>query len=172
MILCFAKCKQNNNALLDNSQQDDLFSYQESDLAASSINERLVNANAEFAINIFKETSEENSENIFISPIDLSIDLAMANAFSIEALTIKELNEEYLKLIKSIQTCDSSLVLDIYNSIWLDTQFHLRESYKSNMQSFYLSEVASLDFYLTEAIDVINTWSNEKNKWSRTRSHR
>jgi len=65
--------------------------YAESDVKAQAVNRSVVNANTDFALKLLKELMiEQKTKNIFISPLSISIALAMtyngANTSTSEAM--------------------------------------------------------------------------------------
>ncbi|MCK4357945.1 MAG: serpin family protein [Candidatus Cloacimonetes bacterium] len=155
-----------------NGNNDD---YSKVDSLAYSVDEELTSANLKFALKIFNKIEEQNSnENIFISPLSLSIALAMTYNGALEGtyeamsttlefqnMSLDEVNEEFLKLIKSLQRCDSKVELSIANSIWIRDGFPVKPDFIERNENFYLSQVSNLDFNLPNAPDIINTWVEE-----------
>ena len=155
-----------------NGNNDD---YAKVDSLAYSVDEELTSANLKFALKVFNKIEEQNSdENIFISPLSLSIALAMTYNGALEGtyeaisttlefqnMSLDKLNEEFLKLIKSLQRCDSKVELSIANSIWIRNDFPVKPDFIERNENFYLSQVSNLDFNLPNAPDIINNWVEE-----------
>ena len=155
-----------------NGNNDD---YAKVDSLAYSVDEELTSANLKFALKVFNKIEEQNSdENIFISPLSLSIALAMtyngaleetqnamANTLEFQSMSLDEVNEEYLKLIKSLQRCDSKVELSIANSIWIRDNYPVRDDFIERNENFYLSMVSNLNFGLPDAPEIINNWVEE-----------
>ncbi|MCK4653530.1 MAG: serpin family protein [Candidatus Cloacimonetes bacterium] len=155
---------------------DDSVDYARSDSLADAVDEELIAANLRFAINVFKkldENSEEN-ENIFISPLSLSVALAMtyngadgetkdamATTLELQNLSLDWVNEEYLTLIQSFQGCDTDVDLCTANSIWIRLGFPVKQDFINAVETYYLSEVFNLDFLDPNAPDIINSWVEE-----------
>ncbi len=149
--------------------------YSKVDSLAYSVDEELTSANLKFALKVFNKIEEQNSdENIFISPLSLSIALAMtyngaleetyeamSTTLEFQNMSLDKVNEEFLKLIKSLQACDSNVELSIANSIWIRDGFPVKPGFIERNENFYLSQVSNLDFNLPNAPDIINNWVEE-----------
>ena len=97
-----------NEYLSPQNQIIDIFAL--SDEKANSVDRNLVWSNTKFAFNIFKELSiEDQNRNIFISPLSISLALAMtyngaegatrdamASALQFGNMSLEEINREYL----------------------------------------------------------------------------
>jgi serine protease inhibitor len=91
--------------------------YAESDEKASKIDKKLVARNTRFALNIIKELQKEDDDkNVFISPISISIVLAMlyngseqltrdaiAETLQINEINLSDINKGYRDLIDSLK---------------------------------------------------------------------
>lgn len=146
--------------------------YAKADALAGSIDEKFISSNLKFAIKVFHKIEEQNShENIFISPLSLSIALAMtyngslaetqkamANTLEFRNMLLNMVNDEYSKLIRSLQNYDASVQLSISNSIWINDNFPVKKDFIKKNEDYFFAKVANLDFSLTNAADIINTW--------------
>lgn len=148
-----------------------------SDEKASSINRNLVWSNTKFAFNIFRELSIEDHRNIFISPLSISLALAMtyngAEGATRDAMTrvlqfgnmsLEEINREYLNLIESLENADKQVQLSIANSIWIRDDFEplVKQDFLQRVRNYFKSEVFTRDFGNPQISNEINSWiSNE-----------
>ncbi len=139
--------------------------------------EKLIAADNEFGIDLFREVvaNENEDSNIFMSPISVSIALAMTyngaegatkeameNTLNKEGLTVEEINEIYKNLISGLLSVDPKVVLEIANSIWHDESFTVEEEFININQAYYDAEVNALDFKAPDARDIINGWVADK----------
>ncbi|MBN2601263.1 MAG: serpin family protein, partial [Candidatus Marinimicrobia bacterium] len=143
------------------------------DLTSSEI--VLKESSNQFGLTLFRKIAEtEPNENIFLSPLSVSMALGMtyngANSTTLEAmhetleygdLTIQEVNESYLSLITLLTDIDPKVIFDIANSIWCRNSFHVENSFISTNQDYFDALVQSLDFSRSDAADIINTWVND-----------
>ena len=149
--------------------------YQKADEHAADVSKEIVSANNGFAADIFSELSEEG-ENIMISPLSISIALAMATngasdenleemktVMGFDAMTMEEVNAQFYKLINCLVDADKDLVLSIANSVWMDTYFEpsVKEPFLSALEDSYNAEPYTLDFADASAPDTINDWVSD-----------
>jgi serine protease inhibitor len=158
------------------SQISDVYAL--SDEKASSVDKSLVSSNTRFALNIFKELSTEDAnENIFISPLSISIALsmiyngaegttrdAMARALQLGNMNLDEINEGYLNLIESLENADKLVTLNIADSIWIRDSFepYIRQDFTQKLNEYFGSEVFCRDFGDPQTPDEINGWISNK----------
>lgn len=151
--------------------------YSLADAHADAVSEEIVGANTRLGLNIFEKLAIGQKENIMISPLSISIAMAMtANGTENEALAeMKEVlgysemelpavNEQFEELIASLVSADKDLVLEIANSIWLDESISedVREEFVTVLTESYDSELFTTDFGDTETVGLINSWVAEK----------
>ncbi|MFC1717369.1 serpin family protein, partial [Candidatus Poribacteria bacterium] len=120
---------------------------------------------------------QKRDENLFISPLSISIALAMtyngaagetqkamAHALEWEDMSLGEVNETYEKLIEDLELSDPDVRLSLANSLWarVDRTFH--EECIGRIREYYDAEFDTLDFIGDPqgSIDVINAWVSEK----------
>ena len=143
--------------------------YQESDEKAKAVAGDLVKANTEFSFNMFKSLLEDDKDkNIFISPISISVALAMTmngtagetfegmqTALEYVGLTQEQINENFLSLLESLEYSDKDVVLTLANSIWLEPSYapNIKESFIEAVEKYYLSGVFEAD-----SPETINQW--------------
>lgn len=152
------------------------FYYAESDNYASQVGAELKAANLEFALESFRElaAAENPGEDIFYSPLSASIALsmtyngaggetaaAMADALGFDNMTLETVNSQYYNLIKSLESGDLEVTMNIANSIWIKEGFPVKEDFVQRNEDYYLSQVTSLPFDL-QAVDIINNWVWDK----------
>ena len=146
--------------------------YQKADEYAADVSEGLVAANSGFAADIFSALSEEG-RNIMISPLSISIALAMAtngasdenleemkDVLGFDGMTMENVNTQFFNLINSLVEVDEDIVLSIANSVWMDDEFEprVKEAFLSALEDSYAAEPYTLDFVLDTAPDTINDW--------------
>lgn len=137
----------------------------------------LIEDNTVFAFELLREVSAEaqDFENIFISPLSVSLALAMilngAEGETLEAmretmhlkgLDMEEINASYKKLIADLLSVDPKVVMNIANSIWYRQNFHIQPPFISVNKSYYNADVKELDFDSPGAVDAINQWVADK----------
>jgi serine protease inhibitor len=133
---------------------------------------RLIMANNRFGFELFKEiVKEENPGNIFISPLSISVALAMvyngadgttreaiAKTIELSDLTPPEINDSYRNIIKSLETADNAVVLEIANSLWYRDGIKIEDQFLTSSRSDFGAEIRELSFDSPDAAATINRW--------------
>jgi serpin B len=151
------------------------------DIDLTAAGEKVVSAANDFGIDVFGLllADEPVDKNIFISPVSISLALAMtyngantttedsmAYALRMSDLTSEELNSAYKDLVDGLISADENVIMDIANSIWYRQGFSVEQDFLDINSEYYNSEVQGLDFAKPEAVDIINNWvaANTNNK--------
>ncbi|MDP2901400.1 MAG: serpin family protein [Candidatus Bathyarchaeota archaeon] len=158
--------------------------YADSDAKAASVDRSLVTANTDFAVRLLRELrSEQGGENIFISPLSVSIALtmvyngadsatkeAMATALGLSGMSDDAVNTAYSQLIESIMSADSSVALNIGDSVWIRSGFapQVKATFTDALSKYFASEVYAKPFDAS-TVSEVNSWvSKETNGKIRT----
>jgi serine protease inhibitor len=133
-------------------------------------------ANA-FGIKLISKLStlDEKGDNIFISPLSVSIALGMAlhgsdgrtreemkEVLGFYNLSIDDINQSYRGLIDLLPFVDPSVKMMIANSIWYRYTFPVLKEFIETNKKYFDAEVQALDFSNPEAPGVINDWVKNK----------
>jgi serpin B len=136
----------------------------------------LIDAGEAFAFDFFKEIvrEEDSGANIFVSPLSASMALgmtlagaeagtfdAMRAALRLEGLPREEIGTSYRSLIDLLSGLDTTVRVEIGNSVWHRAGFALEADYVAEVERDFLARVAGLDFSDPAAVDVINGWVEE-----------
>jgi serine protease inhibitor len=135
---------------------------------------QLVNANNRFGFDLFAQLQlqpKSQSQNIFISPQSIAIALGMTRngtagktqaeitqTLGLEQFDPAKVDSNYGKLIETLNTADQSGKLAIANSLWVNQNISLKDSFIKTTQDFYQGKVSNLDFADTSAKNTINQW--------------
>jgi serine protease inhibitor len=137
----------------------------------------LVSSNNAFGFDIFRtiNKSENQDKNVFISPLSISLALAMTyngadgdtktemqNTLRFPDLSADEINGYFQKLSNTLLNLDPTVKLGIANSIWYRDDFSVLPDFISINQSYYNAEVKALDFADNASVGKINGWAAEK----------
>jgi len=137
----------------------------------------LVEADNLFGINLFKEVleAEEPEKNVMISPLSISLALAMTyngadgdtkeameRTLELSGLTVDEINENYKMLIDALASVDPKVLMSIANSIWYEQIFEVEQDFINVNQNYFYAEVSPLDFTNPDAVTTINNWVADK----------
>jgi serine protease inhibitor len=137
---------------------------------------RLMEADNTFGLEIFQRIREESTEeNIMISPLSISVALAMAyngangetktemeKTLKLNGLTAEDINTSYKMLIKELQSLDEDVLFEIANAIYYAEGFSVKPDFLTINENIYGAEVESLDFSSSAAVDTINNWVSQK----------
>jgi len=154
--------------------------YAASDEKAYSVDATLVSANTKFAFSLFRELiTEDTNKNIFISPLSISMALAMtyngaegttkdamAKTLNFGNMTLEEINQEYSSLIESLENVDQLVELLIGNSVWMKKEFEpiVKPSFLQRVGTSYGGETFTRDFGNPQTVSEINGWADKNTK--------
>lgn len=136
----------------------------------------LCEANTSFALDLWKKLSEnDNSKNLFYSPISMSSALAMVllgaqgntAAQMVQALQLhkaKDVHPGFQSLISEINKPETKYLLKIANRLYGEKTYSFNSGFLDSCNKFYLSELEQVDFVqqFEEARGRINNWVEEK----------
>ncbi len=136
----------------------------------------LVLSNNQFAFTLFnKAATAETQQNLFISPLSVSMALSMAlngaggttktgmiNTLGFAGKTIATINDYNKLLSGQLQSIDNEVTFNIANSIWYRNTFSVLPAFITTNQNYYNAEVAPLDFNSPSAVTTINNWVSAK----------
>ena len=139
---------------------------------------QLVEADNAFGLELFQTIrADSDKENLMISPLSVSVALAMAyngadgatktemeNVLKLKGLTVEEINASYKMLIGALQSLDEKVVFEIANAIFYAEGFSVKPDFLSVNEDVYAAKVENLDFGSPEAVKTINSWVAEKTK--------
>ncbi len=138
----------------------------------------IVMANNRFGIQLYQQVKNV-SENVLISPFSIVNAFAMVYAGS-DGQTHREISQTFhyeenpapfLEQIAQLNASFKPIVqnesgpLNIANALWIQNHYPVLESYLLLLQSYFQSEIHSVDFSNGEkTADEINRWVSEKTK--------
>ncbi|XP_014448409.1 LOW QUALITY PROTEIN: serpin B6-like [Tupaia chinensis] len=139
----------------------------------------LSKANGTFALNLLKVLCEDNSRNVFFSPVSLSSCLAMVlmgaqgntAAQMAKALSFDEsdnggvdVHQGFQQLLSALNKPDAQYLLRTANRLFGEKSYEFLSSFKDCCCKFYESEMEELDFMnaTEESRKHINTWVEKK----------
>lgn len=133
----------------------------------------LITASNDFGLDLFNYiyAYEEDQENIMVSPLSVSLALAMTyngaltqtkndmeKTLRLSGLTSEEINTSYYNLIEALKKMDAKVKLEIANAIYYRDDFEVEQDFIKINKKYYDAEVAPLDFSSDDAVDIINSW--------------
>ena len=143
------------------------------DLTASE--KLLVESDNKFGLKLFKEiVKEEGDENVFISPLSVSMALgmtyngaagttreAMQKTLELSGLTIEDVNKSYKSLLELLSQLDPKVRFQIANSIWYRKGMSFEKDFIELNKTYFDALVSELDFADPKAAETINGWVDE-----------
>ena len=159
-LLILGNCK-----TVDNSEEDPETLAAKAKLIESE-------SNSEFGIDLFKTlVVNDPSDNIFISPLSVSMALGMTmngatgntayemqNTLGFSDMTQEEINMGYKSLMRELQDADNQVEFDIANSVWAKESLSMKDEFKTTVEEYFEAETASVDFSDPKTLDRINAW--------------
>jgi serine protease inhibitor len=142
------------------------------------LDERLVDANNGFGLNLFSElVGTEPAKNIFISPASVITALAMTyngadgetkrameELMLLKGMSMDEINAAFADLLTILQNPDPKVELTVANSLWAREGVAFNEDFLKRNEDYFGAEVAELNFDDNGAADTINAWVKEKTR--------
>lgn len=126
-----------------------------------------------FFANVYAEESEDGDNNFMVSPLSLSMALAMTmngaegdtKSVIKESLKQNEFSEDdinsyYKKLREALLSTDPSTKLSIANSIWTNKVVAIKNDFISRNREYFNSSVEAVDFGDVKTKDKINNWAS------------
>ena len=138
------------------------------------IDPNVVTANTQFGFDLFNDIRKiEQDKNIFISPLSISIALAMTlngasgetehamtNTLHLQGLDSESINAGYAGLRHALQVADPKVTLAIANALWARQNVPFKQDFLQRNTQFFGAEVSTLDFTDPNTLPTINQWVN------------
>jgi len=130
-----------------------------------------------FAFDLFKPvlTDAKGTDNIMISPFSITSALSMTlngaadetfeairKTLGLEGKTLEQINKTYLKLMTEMVPVDKRVVVEIANSVWVEKRLTVKQSFITELQTWYKAEARDIDVTDPDAVDIVNGWIAEK----------
>lgn len=139
--------------------------------------QQVVTNNNQFGFELLKNLKEDEDENILISPLSISIALAMTvngadgetkeamlEALSQQGVSIEQINQSFQALINILQYSDKEVELSIANSLWGREDKSFFDQFIETNELYYDANLTALDFQHPSASKTINNWVKEKTR--------
>ena len=171
LSLSFVCCSNDNEDIKTNNDPQEKLTQEE---VKAVMDKRIPQDNA-FAFDLFKKINENESGNVFISPISVSIALGMTlngadgetkqqmeQVLHLNGLSSLEINEYYRYMLTSLPNLDPKTTLNFANSIWYRMNFPIHPDFKQTNINYFNAEVNEVDFTKPETLNTINNWCSDK----------
>lgn len=143
-----------------------------------SAEQQMVRADQTFAFEFFEHLFVEESlgedNNFMVSPLSLSMALAMTwngaagetkeamqQTLKMDGFSDDELNSYYKKLREALLKTDPSTKLSIANAIFTNQSVKINPDFVNTNRSFYEAAVEAVDFTRPETVGIINKWASD-----------
>lgn len=126
-----------------------------------------------FLANVYAEESVDEDNSFMISPLSLSMALAMTmngaegetksamlETLNLKGFTSDEINSYYHKLREALLATDPSTKLSIANSIWTNQNINIKNEFISTNKLYFNSSVQSVNFGDIRTAELINDWAS------------
>ncbi|MBQ9711093.1 MAG: serpin family protein [Bacteroidales bacterium] len=136
----------------------------------------LVTGGNTFAFDFFRDmVSRAKGSGVLVSPFSLQAAISMlangaeeetydeiVDALGWEGYTTEEINSLYRKLTGGLQNVDEEVSLEIANSVWIEKNFPVKESFSSTLKDNYDAEAFNVNFSASSTLGQINGWCSDK----------
>lgn len=126
----------------------------------------------EFFANVFNEEAADKDDNFMVSPLSLSMALAMTwngaegetkeaiqKVLRLDDYSDQDINMYYKKLREALLKTDPSTRLAIANSIWTNQNIKIKDQFIELNSEYFNSTVESVDFQNVNTVNRINKWA-------------
>ena len=145
--------------------------------ALSQAETEVSSATNDLGFRLLQNLRNDEPENIFISPLSVSIALSMLlngaegevessilTTMEIDGLTMDQVNEASKALTALLMSMDRKIELGIANSVWHDLDYPVHQNFASVIRNFYNGQVSSENFRASSTTGKINDWVESKTK--------
>ena len=171
-MLLSASCDKNDNGVPTGELPDPIR------VELRSVEQEMVSADQSFAFeffeNVFLEEAGGDDENFMVSPLSLSMALAMTSngaagetksaireALELGAYPDEDVNGYYKKLKEALLKTDPSTKLSIANAIFTNKHIEIKRDFINTNRSFYDATVKPVDFDDSRTVGIINGWASD-----------
>ena len=156
------------------TENDDDPNYKKITLTQDEI--QIVESGKNFGLKLFREIDKmDETENIFISPLSVSMALGMAlngaanstydsmrYVLEFDDLSNDEINKAYKHLIELLASVDEKVLFEIANSIWYRNTFSVEKLFLDTNKEYFDAEISALNFADPASVSIINDWVSDK----------
>ncbi|MFN0098956.1 MAG: serpin family protein [Gemmatimonadaceae bacterium] len=140
----------------------------------TNIESQLVERSNRFTFTLLKRVDDDPAENLFLSPLSVSMALGMtlngaANAtldsmratLGVDGLSRDEINAGYRGLIDLLLDLDATTQMRVANSVWVRQGLTADPTFVSAVGTHFDADVRTLDFASPSAVSTVNSWVSD-----------
>jgi serine protease inhibitor len=135
----------------------------------------IIRSSNQFSFNLFRELSQENNGNVFVSPLTINVALNMvmngtsgADRESIrQTLNYRDINniqanKAFNELGIMLNEIDPRVTFNVANAVWYNREHDINPLFKDLMAAYYEAWVEDVPFGNPRAESIINDWVDNK----------
>jgi serpin B len=175
MMFCACQSVDDNLPAEGEEEAPELILIPREDVVLTSGEQTVAAGNNAFAFELLRRVSgEEPDDNLMVSPLSLSLALAMLNngaagatqeeiqqALGGSDLTREDMNGYFRKMVAAIQKLDATVTFESANAIWAHEAIPIRDAFKETNRTYFDAEARNFSA-ADDIIAQINDWCNEK----------
>ncbi len=177
-LLALLICQCSDSRITNNDNPTPVPQYTMADLTATD--HELLEAGSQFAPEIFRRICEsrEIDENVFVSPLSISVALGMVHAGAAgetqqaisqalrlpAGMTLDQVNESYRTIMKVLPGLDPRTTVSLANAVWYRQSLTLHGSFQTICRDYFDAAVRGMDFDDPATVDTINSWVDDKTR--------
>ena len=140
----------------------------------TNIESQLVSRSNRFTFTLLKRVDDDPAENLFLSPLGVSMALGMTmngaanatldsmrTALGVGGLSRAEINVGYRGLIDLLGSMDSTTQMRVANSVWVRQGLTADPAFVSAVGTHFDADVRTLDFEAPSAVNSVNAWVSD-----------
>ncbi len=140
----------------------------------TNVESQLVERSNRFTFTLLKRVDDDPAENLFLSPLSVSMALGMtlngaANAtldsmratLGVDGLSRDEINSGYRGLIDLLLDLDATTQMRVANSVWVRQGLTADPTFVSAVGTHFDADVRTLDFASPSAVNTVNFWVSD-----------
>lgn len=137
--------------------------------------QKIATSSQSFGVDVFKNVVGNGDKNVFISPLSLSMALAMTvngaagdtrtamlKTLDVSDSNVQDLDASYQSLMKLLTNADPKVQMELANAIWYRNTFSVQQSFINTCQKYYGARVQGLNFKDNHSADIINNWVSDQ----------
>lgn len=136
-----------------------------------SLSPQFIQANVSFGVGLLQQTAKREQGNVFMSPANVAIALAMTangakgetfdsmrNLIAAPGASVDQMNADYSVLQSLLRRSDDTVSMSLANALWARAGVPFDEVFLVRAKDSYSAQVSELNFDNPKAPETINQW--------------